>query len=184
MEEGGFEKQRRNLLLMSSALVFFRYADVRIGKVNIAGLDVVVGNPQAVFVAVMVLFLYCLVRYFQYFSQGNYWNEIVVAWSDLVAGRTTAYGRLLIGRKFSAANLPQFYLKKVDGKLVVQGSFVIGVDGDNKVEYFSECLPLFYVVRAKLISFLLLFVVTHKISDYIFPFGWAFFAAVYYSFLA
>ncbi|GAA5010383.1 hypothetical protein FNZ56_01555 [Pseudoluteimonas lycopersici] len=65
------QKHRRNLILISVALIVFDFADVKIAKVGILGTDLVVGNPSVLIAVAWISWLYFLLRYFQYWSTNN-----------------------------------------------------------------------------------------------------------------
>jgi len=60
----GLSRQRRNLLVVSSLIAFFNFAGVKISKLSILGLEFSsFERPEALFVAIWLLFLHFLFRY-------------------------------------------------------------------------------------------------------------------------
>src|SRR5690606_16866944 len=65
------QKHRRNLILISVALIVFDFADVKIAKVGILGTDLIVGNPNVLIAVAWISWFYFLLRYFQYWATNN-----------------------------------------------------------------------------------------------------------------
>ena len=59
-------RQRRNLIAISSALLLFDFADVKITKIGILGTDLLVGDVRVLMWSAWFMWLYFLVRYYQY----------------------------------------------------------------------------------------------------------------------
>jgi hypothetical protein len=82
------QKQRRNLILISAALIIFDFADVSIAKVGILGTDLIIGDPRILAVAAWLCWLYFLLRYFQYWRIHNArmikktYYEYIGSWAD------------------------------------------------------------------------------------------------------
>jgi len=72
-------KQRRNLLLVSAAMIVFNYAELSISKVSINGASIEIGDPNAIRVITWVLWFYFLARYYQYYREvgaDNLWEAV------------------------------------------------------------------------------------------------------------
>lgn len=68
--DSNFKRQRRNLISISFLLIFAKVAGIEIEKfenIKILGNDVTIQNPVVVYYALLVLFLYWLLRYIQSF---------------------------------------------------------------------------------------------------------------------
>ena len=65
------QKHRRNLILISVALIVFDFADVKIAKVGVLGTDLIVGNPSVLIAVAWISWFYFLLRYFQYWTSNN-----------------------------------------------------------------------------------------------------------------
>lgn len=64
----GFVRQRRALIAVSLLLLFMDIAQLRITKLNLLGNEVLLGQPDAIYLAMWVAFFYWLARYYQYFQ--------------------------------------------------------------------------------------------------------------------
>lgn len=62
-------RQRRNLMIVSMTIIFLRFGGVTVEKVGAMGIELKISNPAALYVGLWVLFLYFLLRYYQYFMQ-------------------------------------------------------------------------------------------------------------------
>ncbi|MFT6261269.1 MAG: hypothetical protein ACJA0E_000152 [Bermanella sp.] len=66
----GMIRQRRNLLLICCILGFTKYAEIKIEKLTLLGMQFSdLGNPQSLYTGIWVLFLYFSIRFYQYFMQ-------------------------------------------------------------------------------------------------------------------
>ncbi|MCU4677031.1 hypothetical protein N7931_15460 [Catenovulum sp. 2E275] len=68
----GLLRQRRNLLGISILMILFSSSGAVIDKVNILGNNINIQNPQIIPYFISLLFLYFLIRYFQYFNEENH----------------------------------------------------------------------------------------------------------------
>lgn len=59
-------RQRRNLILISGALIIYDFAEISIAKISLLGTDLLVGKPEALFLAAWLLWFYFFLRYYQY----------------------------------------------------------------------------------------------------------------------
>lgn len=59
-------RQRRNLIAISTVLLLFDFADVKITKIGVLGTDLLVGDARVLMAAAWLMWLYFFVRYYQY----------------------------------------------------------------------------------------------------------------------
>ncbi len=83
----GFVRQRRNLMIVSLILLFSEATDLRVEKISAFGTELLVGQPQAVTMALWVAALYWLVRYYQY-SRAEYHGALEQFIQSRVSQRT------------------------------------------------------------------------------------------------
>ena len=62
----GFVRQRRNLMIVSLVLLFSEATELKVEKISAFGTELLVGQPQAVTMALWVAAVYWLVRFYQY----------------------------------------------------------------------------------------------------------------------
>jgi len=62
-----FIRQRRNLMVVSLALIFVEFAELTVTKVSLFGNELTVSNPMAVNSALWIGYFYWLWRYYVYF---------------------------------------------------------------------------------------------------------------------
>lgn len=62
-------RQRRNLIAISVILLLFDFAEVRIGKINVLGTELLVGDPQVLMTFAWLMWAYFFVRYYQYWRR-------------------------------------------------------------------------------------------------------------------
>ena len=66
-------RQRRNLLILSAILFFLKFAEIEIEKFSIVGIEFSsFKNPNSIFMALWIAWIYFAVRYYQYFSQEGF----------------------------------------------------------------------------------------------------------------
>ena len=63
----GFEKQRRNLVIIASAVFFIELTDIKFEKINILGNSAKIDNPEYVVFTMWILLVYWLIRFLNYF---------------------------------------------------------------------------------------------------------------------
>lgn len=66
----GFVRQRRNLMIVSLVLLFFEATELKVERISAFGTEMLVGQSQAVTMALWVAALYWLVRFYQYSRTG------------------------------------------------------------------------------------------------------------------
>lgn len=65
-QDGGFVRQRRNLLIVSLVLLFSEISSLSIEKLNVLGNELSIGEPRAVSGALWILGVYWLWRFYTY----------------------------------------------------------------------------------------------------------------------
>ncbi len=63
----GFVRQRRSLIIASISLLASETVGIKIDKINVFGNELILENPRLLPIALWVIFIYILLRYFQYF---------------------------------------------------------------------------------------------------------------------
>lgn len=64
-------RQRRNLIAISTMLILFDFADVKIAKVGVLGTELIVGSPDVLIIFTWIIWAYLLLRYYQYWRRDN-----------------------------------------------------------------------------------------------------------------
>ena len=59
-------RQRRNLVAISTGLLIFDFAKMKIAKISLLGTEILVGDAQVLMVFAWVVWFYFLLRYYQY----------------------------------------------------------------------------------------------------------------------
>lgn len=68
-------RQRRNLMIFSSILWFLKYAEIEITQFSIFGIEFSsFKNPNSIYIALWVAWIYFAIRYYQYFVQEGFPN--------------------------------------------------------------------------------------------------------------
>ncbi len=65
----GLLRQRRNLILVSSALLLFDFANVTVTKVSVMGTELLIGNVKVLVYFAWAMWGYFLLRYYQYLRE-------------------------------------------------------------------------------------------------------------------
>ncbi|ELB2790272.1 hypothetical protein ACE1OG_18035 [Aeromonas hydrophila] len=72
----GLLRQRRNLMVVSMLMPLFFLSGASIEKINLLGTVVSVSNPVVIKYALIILFSYFLLRYWQYYQEETYINDM------------------------------------------------------------------------------------------------------------
>lgn len=64
-------RQRRNLILISGGLLLFDFANVSVGKVNVMGTELLVGDAKVLAYFAWAMWCYFFLRYYQYLRAEN-----------------------------------------------------------------------------------------------------------------
>lgn len=65
----GLLRQRRNLILISSALLLFDFANVTVTKVSVMGTELLIGDAKLLIYFAWAMWFYFLLRYYQYLHE-------------------------------------------------------------------------------------------------------------------
>lgn len=65
----GLLRQRRNLILISSALLLFDFAKVTVTKVSVMGTELLIGDVKVLIYFAWAMWSYFLLRYYQYLHE-------------------------------------------------------------------------------------------------------------------
>ena len=66
-------RQRRNLMILSSILLFLKFAEIEISKFSIVGIEFSsFKNPNSIFIVLWIFYIYFAIRYYQYFLQEGF----------------------------------------------------------------------------------------------------------------
>lgn len=66
--DSGLLRQRRNLISISSVLIVYDFAEIKIKQVGWMGTSIEVGNPTALSLIVWIVWFYFFLRYYQYWA--------------------------------------------------------------------------------------------------------------------
>lgn len=103
--ESGLLRQRRNLIALSSLLVVYNFADIKIKQVGWMGTSIEVGNPAALTFIIWVVWLYFLLRYYQYWNSEKDAN-VMADLRGVTEGRVRQYLKAKYGEgKFSGGSM-------------------------------------------------------------------------------
>ena len=78
VDQSGFIRQRRNLMLSSLVLLFAEVVELKVTKLSLFGNELLIGEPKAVNAALWIATVYWLIRFYQY-SRQSFRNSIRTA---------------------------------------------------------------------------------------------------------
>ncbi|NWF37461.1 hypothetical protein [Mariprofundus sp. KV] len=164
----GLLRQRRNLLIISSALIVFDFAQLTVVKINLLGTELLIGKPEVLMVAAWVLWGYFFLRYYQYMREEKD-LKIISTILHRFEGLAVAHTKL----KSFNAEIDQenrsYYLKKVG---FLRWDYVLNDynPGEGKVrDISSKKVSLGHVAVWLLRSVLHVTVMTPRVTEYIAP---------------
>ncbi len=76
-----FERQRRNLMIVSVLLIFYVILDLKLKTINILGNSFSIGDPKNIENFIWLLFTYFLIRYYQFHKVVNN-SEFILTYID------------------------------------------------------------------------------------------------------
>lgn len=169
-------RQRRNLIAMSSVLILFDFADVKIAKVGILGTDLIVGSPEVIVAFAWVIWAYLLLRYYQYWRKDQ---RSLFAQTMYDAVRRYAF-RYSGSKKFKDP-----HNQKHNFDLKQDSTWRLRLTKDEyqpkegrSVEIFSLPVPMWRAIYWKIKAFLHFVIHTPHFTDHILPFALAFAAPI------
>lgn len=169
----GLVRQRKNLISVSCVLIFLKFAGVEISKLSFLGLDFgKLGNPSALYLAIWILFLCFLSRYYQYYAQeGNvrlsryFYDEMerhvmkrVQELADEVKEKANFHPHQLIALENGNWNIRVTYDGGEDGA------------GGRKTEVENIVFPINELYKYRILSLKNMSLHTSTVTDYILPF--------------
>ncbi len=186
----GFVRQRRNLMMVSAALLLVESADVKFSELNLLGNKFLIENPGVINIGLWIAFLYWLYRYYVYFHDigekgfvSKYRSRMMdlvcaIAFKQLNTTRTEWLPSATQGKtRLQLGPDRSFYqrlLWRYEIKLSVLITTTSGVDGQSpELRYFdhhvvSDRVPL---AVAHLRAWLHVLTKTHLFSEYLLPFA-------------
>lgn len=178
----GFIRQRRNIFIASTVVVFLRFGGVSVEKVSLLGTELHFDNIQALYAAVWVFFIYAFIRYYQYYQQENNKGISSVFWGKMNALCVFKLRNRAVfefpscekyGGDFQFSELKRVGIFKREGGVIV--------DQDESGKIFSEKyeVNILSFTREYFLSFVHLNINASPVTDYILPFIFAVFSFAY-----
>ncbi len=189
----GFVRQRGSLIAASAILFFYETSGIRVEQITILGNTFPVANPASVAVAVWLLWLYFLVRYYQYFRdlpkrefseawEGRFWHLLKTVTRRRFVREYRLEGEVKGTPKFTLDEVVPVAQGPGDWRFVVKGSVQYNTGNvfrrttiDGEALRVPRHIILFTRVRAWL------YVITHTRlgTEYLLPFLVAFVPLAY-----
>ncbi len=182
-----FLRQRRNLIIVCCILIFLKFSKVQISNFGILGVEFSsFNNPESIYLAIWVGWIYFVIRYYQYFSQEGLQNfkrelsKIIELKSiPLIKSMISKVQPKIVDRNVSYQIL-QSWNWKYSGDIDNDKNESGNITGIN-IERFEYDLPQSRFYPMLIRSFVHIIVNRSAFSDYIFPIFLALFAAIYCS---
>ena len=159
------QKQRRNLLLISIALLIFDFAEVSIAKVGILGTDLIIGNPAVLIATAWIFWLYFLIRYFQYWRMHSA-QRVSSTYYQYLESWSTSYLAKRYEADVTRRRLAMNYIRARRFEVVERKANILAAMDETLVERFSwwrttlvKCRAAWHVA-----------VVSPHFTDQMFPF--------------
>lgn len=185
----GFERQRRNLVVISSLAILSIWADMKPPEsISLLGTDIEMNNPSALIWGFWVVFCWWLWRYYSYYHdlRGNETRYII---SEYVRERVNDLG------------IGEFLKKEFDARVIIErNSVVCNILNGNTCEYQIEYRakhsypntqsvvhhhtedkqtpPKAFVLRLHINAYMHAYLRTRMFTEYYVPFGLAFIASI------
>jgi hypothetical protein len=163
-------RQRRNLILVCTALIMFEFAKVSIAKVSILGTELVVGDARVLHIFAWVVWAYFLLRYYQYLMLEGDLMLIATA-RGRFESKAMPYVMKLIGKQSLTGKI-NFTRKFIFWKYSVLERVQTNKFGYDK-ETHSGRVPFLRSILWWANGFLYLILHTPKATDHLLPFALA-----------
>jgi len=167
-------RQRRNLVSVSIFLIFFDFANVEIGTLSFFGSNMVIGNPKAAYSFIWIVWLYFLVRYYQYFKieeNLGFKNEFALFFDFRFTKKLNEYlNNKYPDKNFNYSNASFNKLKKTSKfSYTYQHEVHDPIKGITTVE-FTENISITFYTWLFIKGIFHVIMQTPKATDYILPF--------------
>lgn len=176
-------RQRRGLIVTSVILCFMKYGGITINKISVLGVEILFANIHALYLFIWIIWLYFLIRYYQYFMQegltqikSSYWNKF----SELSRTKITKVVKAFHPRSSGGYDSYNWYnLEKVNW-------YTRGYSGEERIsedlygdgQAFQIDISLFSLCKEILHSYYHIIVNRSVITDYILPLALAVFTFI------
>lgn len=182
----GLRRQRRNLILISCVLCFMKYGGINITKTTVLGTEIQFSNSLAIFLGLWVIWIYFLVRYYQYFMQeavrkiiDSFKKTLEIKCGPIIKKIVTSQHPVLEGSSdpFDYNSIP----RKTWKVLTFSGTEIVKVKDKDYYHrpVFQMDISLWKLRRGILNSYLSLIFNKSLITDYVFPILFAIFTFIY-----
>lgn len=165
-------RQRRNLMVFSSILWFLKYAEIEITKFSIFGIEFSsFRNPNSVYIALWIAWIYFAVRYYQYFVQEGF-PSFKAVFVQILENKSIDKIDIIVKEKFPLnmrKDVTYSILKKWNW--VYSGQIDIGSDGmgGNNIKNFELKISKWKLFPEILYSLFYVFFNRSAFTDYFLP---------------
>jgi len=175
----GLLRQRRNLIITSILLIFLKFSGAEISKLSLLGLNFDgFQNPTAIYFFVWLLWLYFLVRYYQYYIREGvqlFVTEVSGVFNDLCEKP------IQVEVKKYFPNSTEYFqsytdLRRRNWQYIGQSEYN---DEGYKVENYSFNFPRWKLFVHEVKSILHAFLNIPTFTDYLLPYVLALFTLIY-----
>ena len=175
-------RQRRNLILTCFVLCFMKYGGIQITKTSVLGAEVQFNNASAIFFGIWLIWIYFVIRYYQYFMQEGL-RKIYFSWLTIATEKIKPILKSIVKSEHpTVQETDQLFdyniliLKKHDWKYII---FNGNEPLNGRFEDFEMMISL-WKLRIGIIKSLGYMIFNKSvITDYLFPILFALFTVVY-----
>lgn len=160
-----FLRQRRNLILISLFVIFYKAGDLRLDKVELFGNETTIGNPQIVTFAVGCFFLYFLWRHYVYSGEMGGISNFTMACDNWAEERCRRY----ISRTHSTAKkkIPVHKVELITRKKWEYTFRIVPEDAYGKTVGVKVKWPL---IKYRILSVIPVILKQSSFSEYVVPY--------------
>lgn len=170
-----FVIQRRNLVIMSIFVLFYKVGHLDVKTIKFFGNQVDIGNPDVVLFALHIIFFYFLWRYYTAFRTISGWSEFIGSgriWSDTKFKSIAKEKALKIHKSLNSVP----YVKQ---RAWTQLSVAVYTSDKGSGDHIEEKVVFSYgALHLRFWSYIHSIITRTSFSDYIFPYVLAFIAAL------
>ena len=183
-------RQRRGLIVTSVILCFMKYGGITINRISILGIEIQFANIHALYLFIWIIWLYFLIRYYQFFMQEGLMNIKLSYWDkfrELSRTKITKIVKDIYPRSVGGFDSYNWYnLEKINWRIRRYS----GIEKIKKDPYanteqfvFAMDISLFSLWKEILKSYYHVIVNRTVITDYVLPLAVAAFVFIYCNFI-
>lgn len=165
-EHSRFIRQRRNIVLISLFIIFYKVGNLELTVVNFLGNETKIGNPEIVTFALGIFFIYFLWRYYTICREVG---GVKSFWSQCTSWAEDKAQQYVVRKEFPKKRVKPNTVQLV-GRSFASRTYNIRADLDSPANEDRKVTVRYYYILMKIISVVPTILRTSSFSEYVLPF--------------